>query len=64
VSSIAWRRRAPPFFLSIQPLLGALLGVWWLGEPLTAFMVAGGALILVGSTWPSARDGVRVRGMG
>jgi len=35
-------------FLNIQPLLGALLGVWWLGEPLTAFMVAGGALILVG----------------
>ena len=35
-------------FLNIQPLLGALLGVWWLGEPLTAFMVAGGALILLG----------------
>jgi len=32
-------------FLNIQPLLGALLGGWWLGEPLTAFMVAGGALI-------------------
>jgi drug/metabolite transporter (DMT)-like permease len=35
-------------FLNIQPLLGALLGVWWLGEPLTAFMVAGGALIVLG----------------
>jgi len=35
-------------FLNIQPLLGALLGVWWLGEPLTAFMVAGGVLILLG----------------
>jgi drug/metabolite transporter (DMT)-like permease len=35
-------------FLNIQPLLGALLGVWWLGEPLTAFMVLGGALILLG----------------
>jgi drug/metabolite transporter (DMT)-like permease len=35
-------------FLNVQPILGALLGVWWLGEPLTAFMVAGGALILAG----------------
>ena len=33
---------------NVQPLLGALLGVWWLGEPLTVFMVAGGALILLG----------------
>ena len=35
-------------FLNIQPLLGALLGIWWLGEPLTPFVVAGGALILWG----------------
>src|SRR5512134_179987 len=35
-------------FLNIQPLGGALLGVWWLGERLTAFTVAGGILILVG----------------
>lgn len=35
-------------FLNIQPLGGALLGVWWLGEQLTAFTVAGGALILAG----------------
>ena len=35
-------------FLNIQPLGGALLGVWWLGEELTAFTVAGGLLILVG----------------
>ena len=35
-------------FLNIQPLGGALLGVWWLGERLTAYTVAGGLLILVG----------------
>ena len=35
-------------FLNIQPLGGALLGVWWLGEQLTAFTVAGGLLILAG----------------
>jgi len=35
-------------FLNIQPLLGALLGVWWLGEPLTAFTIIGGTLVLAG----------------
>jgi drug/metabolite transporter (DMT)-like permease len=35
-------------FLNIQPLGGALIGVWWLGERLTAFTVAGGLLILLG----------------
>lgn len=35
-------------FLNLQPLAGALLGAWWLGEPLTPFTVAGGALILAG----------------
>lgn len=35
-------------FLNIQPLGGALLGVWWLGEQITAFTVAGGFLILAG----------------
>jgi drug/metabolite transporter (DMT)-like permease len=35
-------------FLNIQPLGGALLGVWWLGERLTPFTVAGGLLILLG----------------
>ncbi len=35
-------------FLNIQPLGGALLGVWWLGERLTPFTVAGGLLILAG----------------
>lgn len=35
-------------FLNIQPLGGALLGVWWLGERLTAFTVTGGLLILLG----------------
>ena len=37
-------------FLNIQPLVGALLGVYYLGEPLTAFTVAGGVLILIGLT--------------
>jgi drug/metabolite transporter (DMT)-like permease len=35
-------------FLNIQPLVGALLGVYYLGEPLTVFTVTGGALILGG----------------
>ena len=35
-------------FLNIQPLGGSLLGVWWLGERLTVFTVAGGLLILAG----------------
>lgn len=35
-------------FLNIQPLGGALLGVWWLGERLAAFTGAGGLLILAG----------------
>lgn len=37
-------------FLNLQPLVGALLGVGWLGEPLTAFIVAGGLLIVCGVT--------------
>lgn len=35
-------------FLNVQPVVGALLGVWWLREPLTGFTVAGGALVLIG----------------
>jgi drug/metabolite transporter (DMT)-like permease len=35
-------------FLNVQPVVGALLGVWWLREPLTAFTVAGGVLVLLG----------------
>jgi len=35
-------------FVNLQPLVGALLGVWWLGEALTAFTVAGGIAILAG----------------
>ena len=35
-------------FLNIQPLLGALLGVWWFGEPLTPFIALGGLIILIG----------------
>ena len=35
-------------FLNIQPLVGALLGVYYLGEALTAFTVTGGMLILAG----------------
>jgi drug/metabolite transporter (DMT)-like permease len=36
-------------FLAVQPLVGALLGPVVLGEPLTSFIGAGGALILAGT---------------
>jgi len=35
-------------FVNVQPVVGALLGVWWLREPLTAFTVIGGVLVLLG----------------
>lgn len=35
-------------YLNVQPLVGALLGVVWLGEPLSAFTVAGGTLVVLG----------------
>ena len=35
-------------FINVQPVVGALLGVWWLREPLTVFIVAGGVLVLLG----------------
>jgi len=35
-------------FVNVQPVVGACLGIWWLGEPLTAFTGIGGALVLVG----------------
>jgi len=35
-------------FLNLQPLAGTLLGVWWLGEPLTSFTIAGGLFIVFG----------------
>lgn len=35
-------------FINVQPVVGALLGVWWLDEPLTVFIVAGGVLVLLG----------------
>ncbi len=35
-------------FLNVQPLIGALLGVWWLHEPLTPSTAAGGVMILSG----------------
>jgi drug/metabolite transporter (DMT)-like permease len=35
-------------FVNVQPLAGALLGVWWLREPLTPFLVVGGVLIVAG----------------
>jgi drug/metabolite transporter (DMT)-like permease len=37
-------------FLNVQPLAGAVLGAWWLGEPVTAFTAAGAALIVAGLT--------------
>ena len=35
-------------FVNVQPVVGALLGVWWLREPLTVFTVVGGLLVLLG----------------
>jgi drug/metabolite transporter (DMT)-like permease len=35
-------------FLSLQPLPGALLGIWLLHEPLTLYTAAGGVPILTG----------------
>ena len=35
-------------FVNLQPLAGALLGVWWLREPLTPFLAAAGLLIVAG----------------
>lgn len=37
-------------FLTVQPLAGAVLGIAWLGEPVTVFTVVGGLLILAGLT--------------
>jgi drug/metabolite transporter (DMT)-like permease len=39
--------RAAPF-LTIQPVVGAVLGAIVLGEPLTRFTAVGGALVVVG----------------
>ncbi|PYN20409.1 MAG: arsenite S-adenosylmethyltransferase [Candidatus Rokuibacteriota bacterium] len=45
-------RRVPApraaIFLNVQPIVGALLGSALLGEPLTPFTIAGGALIVAG----------------
>ncbi len=46
-------------FLNLQPLGGALLGVGVLGEPLTLYIVAGGALILTGLTLTIKGQGKR-----
>jgi drug/metabolite transporter (DMT)-like permease len=35
-------------FITVQPIVGALLGVLFLHGPLTAFTLAGGALVVVG----------------
>ena len=35
-------------YLNVQPLVGALLGVAWLGEHFTVFTATGGAIILAG----------------
>ena len=44
-------------FLTVQPVAGALLGVLVLGEALSAFMAAGGALIVVGLALTSRDPG-------
>ncbi len=35
-------------FVNVQPLAGALLGIWWLREAVTPFLVLGGVLIVAG----------------
>jgi drug/metabolite transporter (DMT)-like permease len=35
-------------FLNLQPLVGTLLGVLWLGEAFTVFTAGGGLLIIAG----------------
>jgi drug/metabolite transporter (DMT)-like permease len=42
-------------YLNVQPLVGALLGVTWLGERFTIFTATGGALILAG-LWLALTD--------
>lgn len=46
-------------FLNLQPLVGALLGVGVLGEPLTPYTLAGGVLVLVGLTLTVKGQGKR-----
>lgn len=45
-------------FVNVQPLAGALIGVWWLREPLTAFTIVGGLAILTG-LHPTVKGGRR-----
>lgn len=35
-------------YLNVQPLVGALLGVVWLSEPLSVFTAIGGTLVVLG----------------
>ena len=35
-------------FLNLQPVAGAAIGAAWLGEPVTPFTLAGGALVVAG----------------
>jgi drug/metabolite transporter (DMT)-like permease len=42
-------------YLNVQPLVGALLGVAWLGEPMSVFTVAGGVLVVLG-LWLAVTD--------
>jgi drug/metabolite transporter (DMT)-like permease len=46
-------------FLNLQPLVGAFLGITWLGEPVTVFTAGGGALIL-GGLWLALTGRVKV----
>lgn len=48
-------------FITVQPLVGALLGVAVLREPVTPFIAAGGALILAGVNLAMARPARRAR---
>jgi drug/metabolite transporter (DMT)-like permease len=69
VGYLAWnwaleRVKAPraAIFLNVQPLGGALLGVFWLGEPATVFTAAGGVLIVAGLAVTVTRAAEAARG--
>jgi len=46
-------------FLNLQPLVGALLGIVWLGERATVFTAAGGAMVVAGLALTVKQDAAR-----
>ena len=55
--ALARDQAARAAFLTVQPVVGILLGVTLLGEPVTTFVVTGGALIIVGFYLTMPRPG-------